>query len=80
MKPYSFGRGIYSTLDPAEAEKYAKVFDWGGKSYRVIFQNRFIMLKYSVWMHTWIHNVYYNVLYNVYYTLHNTGNSTISAG
>ena len=40
-KRFKFGRGIYSTPDPAEAERYAKVFDWGGKSYRVIFQNRF---------------------------------------
>jgi len=39
-KRFKFGRGIYSTPDPAEAERYAKVFDWGGKSYRVIFQNR----------------------------------------
>ena len=46
-KRFKFGRGIYSTPDPAEAERYAKVFDWGGKSYRVIFQNRFIILKYG---------------------------------
>ena len=46
-KRFKFGRGIYSTPDPAEAERYAKVFDWGGKSYRVIFQNRF--LKYFIW-------------------------------
>ena len=41
-KRFKFGRGIYSTPDPAEAERYAKVFNWGGKSYRVIFQNRFL--------------------------------------
>ena len=39
-KRFKFGRGIYSTPDPEEAEKYAKVFDWDGKSYRVMFQNR----------------------------------------
>ena len=44
-KRFKFGRGIYSTPDPAEAERYAKVFDWGGKYYRVIFQNRFLILN-----------------------------------
>ena len=42
-KRFKFGRGIYSTPDPADAEGYAKIFDWGGKSYRVIFQNRFFI-------------------------------------
>ena len=45
-KRFKFGRGIYSTPDPAEAESYAKVFDWEGKSYRVIFQNRFLILHF----------------------------------
>ena len=44
-KRFKFGRGIYSTPDPADAEGYAKIFDWGGKSYRVIFQNRFLIFK-----------------------------------
>ena len=41
-KRFKFGRGIYSTPDLAEAERYAKDFNWGGTSYRVIFQNRFV--------------------------------------
>ena len=37
---FKYGRGIYSTPNPAEAEQYATKFEWEGKSYKVIMQNR----------------------------------------
>ena len=37
---FSFGRGIYSSPDPAVAEKYATTFQYRGKNYKIILQNR----------------------------------------
>jgi len=39
-KRFLFGRGIYSTPDIAIAEAYASVFDYRGKKYKVLIQNR----------------------------------------
>ena len=39
-KRVKYGRGVYSTPNPAEAERYAKVFQWEGKSFKVMLQNR----------------------------------------
>ena len=39
-KRFLHGRGIYSTPDPAIAEKYAKVFDYKGSTYKVLIQSR----------------------------------------
>lgn len=35
-----YGQGIYSTPDPRVAEDYASVFEFGGKRYKFIIQNR----------------------------------------
>ena len=39
-KRFSFGRGIYSTPDPAIAEDYATIFNFRGQKYKVLLQNR----------------------------------------
>jgi len=39
-KRFKYGRGIYSTPDPEKAEKYASVYDYQGKKYKVLIQNR----------------------------------------
>ena len=42
-KGFSYGRGIYSSSDPAVAEGYAKPFTFENKQYKVIIQNRVYM-------------------------------------
>ena len=37
---FKYGRGIYSTPDPAIAEDYAAVFQFKGEKYKVLLQNR----------------------------------------
>jgi len=44
-KRFQFGRGIYSSPDPAIAEKFASVYNYDGKSYKVLVQNRVNMKK-----------------------------------
>jgi len=44
-KRFLYGKGIYSTPDPAIAEKYAPVFNYDGKNYKVILQCRVNMKK-----------------------------------
>jgi len=39
-KRFVFGRGIYSTPDIAIAETYASVYEYRGKKYKVLIQNR----------------------------------------
>ena len=39
-KRFKFGRGIYSTPSIEVADKYATQFNYGGKSYKLVFQNR----------------------------------------
>jgi len=39
-KRFKYGRGIYSTPDPEKAEKYATVYEYQGKKYKVLIQNR----------------------------------------
>jgi len=39
-KRFAYGRGIYSSPDPAKAEEYAPVYDYRGKKYKVLIQNR----------------------------------------
>ena len=39
-KRFKYGKGIYSTPDPSEAERYATVFKWEDKDYKVMLQNR----------------------------------------
>ena len=39
-KRFKFGRGIYSTPDPAVAEDYATIFEYEGQEYKVLLQNR----------------------------------------
>ena len=39
-KRFKYGRGVYSTPNPAEAERYAKDFEWEGKRFKVMLQNR----------------------------------------
>ena len=39
-KRFAFGRGIYSTPDPAIAEDYATTFKFEGQKYKVLLQNR----------------------------------------
>ena len=39
-KRFKFGRGIYSTPDPAVAEDYATIFEYEGQKYKVLLQNR----------------------------------------
>jgi len=39
-KRFKFGRGIYSTPDPAIAEDYATTFEFEGQEYKVLLQNR----------------------------------------
>eukprot|EP00092_Neocalanus_flemingeri_P033221 GFUD01036127.1.p1 GENE.GFUD01036127.1~~GFUD01036127.1.p1 ORF type:complete len:323 (+),score=87.32 GFUD01036127.1:75-1043(+) len=37
---FKYGRGIYSTPDPAIAEKYAKVYEFEGEKFKILVQNR----------------------------------------
>ena len=37
---FKFGRGIYSSPDPAIAEDYATTFEFEGQKYKVLLQNR----------------------------------------
>ena len=39
-KRFKYGKGVYSTPNPAEAERYAVDFKWEGKSFKVMLQNR----------------------------------------
>ena len=39
-KRFKYGRGIYSTPDPAIAEDYATTFEFEGQRYKVLLQNR----------------------------------------
>ena len=39
-KRFKYGRGIYSTPDPAVAEDYATAFEFEGQKYKVMLQNR----------------------------------------
>ena len=39
-KRFQYGRGIYSTPDPAVAEDYATAFEFEGQKYKVMLQNR----------------------------------------
>ena len=39
-KRFKYGKGVYSTPDPSEAERYAVDFKWEGKSFKVMLQNR----------------------------------------
>ena len=39
-KRFRYGRGIYSTPDPAVAEEYATTFEFEGQKYKVLLQNR----------------------------------------
>jgi len=39
-KRFLYGRGIYSSPDPAKAEEYAPVYDYRGQKYKVLIQNR----------------------------------------
>ena len=39
-KKFTFGVGIYSSPDPKIAEHYARSFEYEGKLYKVILQNR----------------------------------------
>ena len=39
-KRFKYGRGIYSTPDPAIAEDYATTFNYEGQRYKVLLQNR----------------------------------------
>ena len=39
-KRFLYGRGIYSTPDPAVAEDYATTFEFEGEKYKVLLQNR----------------------------------------
>ena len=39
-KRFKYGRGIYSTPDPAIAEDYATTFEFEGQKYKVLLQNR----------------------------------------
>ena len=40
VKRFKFGRGIYSSPDPAIAEDYATTFEFEGQKYKVLLQNR----------------------------------------
>lgn len=42
---FLFGRGIYSTPDPWIAEQYATDYEFKGKNYKVLLQNRVNMAK-----------------------------------
>ena len=42
---FKFGRGIYSTPDPGIAEQYATDYEFDGKNYKVLIQNRVNMAK-----------------------------------
>ena len=39
-KRFKYGKGIYSTPDPKEAERYAVKFSWEGRSFKLMLQNR----------------------------------------
>ena len=37
---FKYGRGVYSTPDPKEAERYAVNYQWEGRSFKLMLQNR----------------------------------------
>ena len=39
-KRFKYGKGIYSTPDPKEAERYTVKFSWEGRSFKLMLQNR----------------------------------------
>ena len=39
-KKFKYGRGVYSTPNPAEAERFANEFKWEGKAFKAMLQNR----------------------------------------
>ena len=39
-KRFKYGRGVYSTPDPAIAEKYASTYEYEGMKFKVLVQNR----------------------------------------
>ena len=39
-KRFKYGKGIYSTPDPKEAERYAVKFSWEGRLFKLMLQNR----------------------------------------
>ena len=45
---FRFGRGIYSTPDPKEAERYAVDYQWEGRSFKLMLQNRVNMADTKV--------------------------------
>eukprot|EP01071_Lankesteria_metandrocarpae_P004920 Lankesteria_metandrocarpae@DN374_c0_g1_i1.p1 len=45
---FKFGYGIYSTPDPDVAENYSQRFDFGGKTYKIMLQNRVNMVHTKV--------------------------------
>jgi len=47
-KRFLFGSGIYSTPDPAIAEKYAATYDFEDKKYKLIIQNRVNMMDTTI--------------------------------
>jgi len=47
-KRFLFGSGIYSTPDPAVAEKYAATYNFEDKKYKLIIQNRVNMMDTTI--------------------------------
>ena len=45
---FKYGKGIYSTPDPAIAEKYATVYEFDGEKYKILLQNRVNMADTEV--------------------------------
>ena len=45
---FKYGKGIYSTPDPAIAEKYATVYKFEGEKYKILLQNRVNMADTEV--------------------------------
>ena len=50
-KHFRYGRGIYSTPDPDIAEKYAEEYEFQGKKYKILLQNRVNMEDTEVIAH-----------------------------
>ena len=48
-KRFKYGRGVYSTPDPAIAEKYASTYEYEGMKFKVLVQNRVkVKLKFII--------------------------------
>ena len=45
---FKYGRGVYSTPDPMEAERYAVDYQWEGRSFKLMLQNRVNMADTKV--------------------------------